>query len=66
METHKYGVGETVRFIQAARAGIPKSPSGAFRIIGLLPGYQGRKQYRLESTSDGHQRVAVEFELSEL
>ncbi|MEQ9643691.1 MAG: hypothetical protein RIM84_26975 [Alphaproteobacteria bacterium] len=65
MDSHRFGVGETVRFLQVTRIGTPKSPHGPFRVIGLLPAYQGSRQYRLESSSDGHQRVAVEFELAE-
>ena len=48
----------------ALGAGIGATPSGFFRVVRLLPDTQGRNQYRVESTSDGHQRVAVESEIA--
>jgi hypothetical protein len=65
MDPHKYRVGQTVRF-NKNNGGIALgvAPTGYFRVIGLLPDTQGRNQYRVESTSDGHQRVAVESEIA--
>jgi len=65
MDPHRYRVGQTVRFTKIAptsrRGG---TPSGKFRVIGLLPDYQGINQYRIESTTDSHQRVVVETEIA--
>jgi hypothetical protein len=65
MDPHRYCVGQTVRFIKvsqiSSRGG---TPSGNFRVVSLLPDYQGNNQYRIESTSDSHQRVVVETEIA--
>ena len=65
MDPHMFRVGQTVRFNKNTR-GIASgvAPTGHFRVIGLLPETQGRNQYRVESTLDGHQRVAVETEIA--
>ncbi|MGB0577507.1 MAG: hypothetical protein ACPGPC_15355 [Alphaproteobacteria bacterium] len=65
MEPHKYHVGQNVRFNKNT-VGIATAvaPSGNFRVTGLLPDTQGRNQYRVESVHDGHQRVAVESDLT--
>jgi hypothetical protein len=44
--------------------GIGRTPTGYFRVIRLLPDYQGDNQYRVQSTSDGHQRVVIESEIA--
>jgi hypothetical protein len=65
MDSHIYRVGQTVRFTKTTLGGgIGSTPSGFFRVVRLLPDTQGRNQYRVESTSDGHQRVAVESEIA--
>jgi len=65
MDSHIYRVGQTVRFVKTTQSrGIAGSPSGDFKVIGLMPDYQGNNQYRLQSTSDGHQRVVVEAEIA--
>lgn len=68
MEPHKYRVGQTVRFVKPRRSGVLDGigaiPTGSFRVAGLLPVYLGNNQYRLQSTSDGHQRVVVESEIA--
>ena len=68
MESHKYRVGQTVQFVKPPRSssinGIGPFPAGSFRVAGLLPDYLGNNQYRLQSTSDGHQRVVVESEIA--
>lgn len=64
MEQYKYRVGQTVRFAKASRSsGLGGTPAGNFRVVGLLPEYLGNNQYRLQSISDGHQRVVVESEI---
>lgn len=65
MDTHRYRVGQTVRFVKVSRSsGLGGTPAGSFRVVGLLPDYHGNYQYRVQSTSDGHQRVVVESEIA--
>lgn len=65
MNEHKYRVGQTVHFVGGRQVGQPRMPAGDFRVVRLLPEYGSSKQYRLESTTDGHQRVAIEAEINE-
>ena len=63
-EQHRYSVGQTVKFAKASRGnGLGGTPGGSFRVIGLLPDYNGNYQYRVQSTNDGHQRVVTEAEI---
>jgi hypothetical protein len=65
MDPHQYRVGQTVRFSKNTQGiSLGAAPTGHFRVVGLLPDTQGRNQYRVESTQDGHQRVAVETEIA--
>jgi hypothetical protein len=65
MEPHKYRVGQTVRFVKLSQtSGVGAMPAGYFRVVGLLPSYLGNNQYRLQSATDGHQRVVVESEIA--
>lgn len=65
MDPHKYRVGQTVRFTKTTLGGnFGATPAGYFRVLRLLPDARGSNQYRVESTSDGHQRVAVESEIA--
>jgi hypothetical protein len=65
MDTHRYEVGQTVRFIKASRGmGVAGASGDNFRVVRLLPEYQGNNQYRVKSTSDGHERVVGEGEIS--
>ena len=64
MDPHMFRVGQTVQFSKRTRKiELGSTPVGNFRVIGLLPESQGRNQYRVESTSDSHQRVANESEI---
>lgn len=64
MNPHTYRVGQTVRFFKRSRSsGIGGMPTGSFRVVGLLPNYRGNNQYRVQSISDGHQRVVIESEI---
>ena len=65
MDSHRYRVGQTVRYIKAARgAGMRMTPNESFRVVRLLPEYQGNNQYRVKSTTDGHERVVGEGEIA--
>lgn len=65
MDPHRYRVGQTVQFNKRTRRlELGSTPIGDFRVVGLLPESQGGNQYRVESTSDRHQRVAIESEIA--
>lgn len=65
MDTHRYRVGQKVRFVKASRgSGLGGRPDGSFDIVRLLPEYYGTYQYRVKSTSDGHERVVGEGEIA--
>jgi hypothetical protein len=60
MMAHKYKAGQTVRVVPKTHEAAPK---GSFRIVRALPTEHGVKQYRIQSTTDGHERVVSEAEL---
>ena len=65
MESHRYSVGENVRFVKASQSGgIGGTPAGSFKVVGLLPNYEGSNQYRVQSVTDGHERVVTEGEIA--
>ena len=65
MEPHRYQPGQKVRFAKASRgSGLGGRPDGSFDIVRLLPEYNGTNQYRVKSTSDGHERVVGEGEIT--
>jgi hypothetical protein len=65
MEPHRYRLGQKVRFARSSRGnGLGGRPDGAFDIVRLLPEYYGTNQYRIKSTSDGHERVVGEGEIN--
>lgn len=62
--SHKFKTGQTVRYAPSG-FGVAVSDRGArFEIIRLLPSERGINHYRLKSLLDGHERVAMEGELS--
>ena len=63
MDAHRYRVGQTVHFVKSSRIGIGAAPDGNFQVVGLLPEYHGNFQYRVKSTSDGHERIVTEGEI---
>ncbi len=64
LDTHRFRLGDTVRFVKVSRSSPGHAPQGNFRIVGLLPEYLGVYQYRVQSVSDGHQRVVTEPEIA--
>jgi len=59
---HKFRIGERVRFQATGPTG---SQTGIYEVTALLPDERGAGyQYRLKSTADNHQRVAIEDSLS--
>ena len=64
MDSHRYRVGQTVRFVRmVGNTAFGKTPAGTFRIVSLLPDYQGNNQYRVESTSNSRQRIVEESKI---
>jgi hypothetical protein len=61
MAFHKFAVGRMVQFVPSE---IRLSPLGRFEIVRALPIEHGIAQYRIKSLKDGHQRVAMESDLS--
>ena len=60
--SHKFRVGERLRFNPP---GLMVSQRGIYEVLSLLPRERGDSyQYRLKSTVDSHQRVALEDQLS--
>ena len=63
MATHKFAVGQTVRF-SPHRDQEPATKGGLFKIVRLLPEAGGVPQYRVKSEIDGHERVVREDQLA--
>jgi hypothetical protein len=62
MTLHKYTVGQTVTF---SPSGSPRSfADNIFKIVRLLPAEGNDNQYRVKNTTDGHERVVKESQLS--
>lgn len=62
IKTHKFAVGQTVRFSPGAQS--PVTLRGSYKIVRLLPAEANDHQYRIQSTVDGHERVVRESQLS--
>ncbi|HUZ72169.1 MAG TPA: hypothetical protein VMU87_04230 [Stellaceae bacterium] len=60
--THKFKTRQTVTYFPAGPGGADRNVK--FEIVRLLPSERGINQYRLRSILDGHERVAMESELS--
>lgn len=61
MLPHKFKIGRTVEFVPSD---LRLSPPGRFEILRALPIEHGIAQYRIKSLKDGHQRVAMESDLT--
>lgn len=61
MPAHKFKIGRKVAF---AVSDLFKAPLGEFEILRALPIERGVAQYRIKSLKDGHQRVAMESDLT--
>jgi hypothetical protein len=62
MSTHKFSVGQTVRFLPDRYHGGPGP--GSFKIVRLMPEAASVFQYRVKSQLDGHERVVREDQLT--
>lgn len=62
MKTHKFAIGQTVRFSPGGQSSA--KPGGSYKIVRLLPAEANEHQYRVKSVADGHERVVKESQLS--
>lgn len=61
MHAPKFQSGGTVEFLPSD---LRLTPLGRFEILRALPIERGVAQYRIKSLEDGHQRVAMECDLT--
>jgi hypothetical protein len=61
LKSHKYALGQTVRFIAGPLN--RSAASGTFKIVKLLPPEGDEHQYRIKSTDEAFERVAKESQL---
>ncbi|HKY94086.1 MAG TPA: hypothetical protein VJL84_02225 [Kiloniellales bacterium] len=59
---HKYGLGTIVRLIPGPLE--RGAAQGSYKIVALLPGDASEFSYRIKSTSEPHERVARESQLT--
>lgn len=57
----KFKLGQTVTITERRYEATPR---GTFRIVRALPSEQGVRLYRVQSVTDGHERVVSENELT--
>jgi hypothetical protein len=62
MATHKFAVGQAVRF--SPDRGQEHEKGELFKIVRLLPEAENVVQYRVKSETDGHERVVREDQLA--
>ena len=60
MELHKFKPGQSVRFVASD---LRLKPLGEFKIVRVMPSERGIRQYRIKSTTDGHERFVTEGDL---
>jgi hypothetical protein len=61
MLCHKFRIGRKVEFVPND---LHRAPLGQFEILRALPIEHGVAQYHIKSLKDGHQRVAMEGDLT--
>ena len=61
MAAHKFKPGQTVQLVPS---GYVSNVRGSFTIVCALPEEHGIYQYRIRSTTDGHERVVTESEVT--
>lgn len=61
MSTHKYAIGESVRYTSGT-VGRP-GDGGDYKVVRLLPPEGGEGRYRIKSVNEAHERVALESQL---
>jgi hypothetical protein len=61
MELHKFKPGQSVEFVASD---LHLKLLGVFKIVRVMPSERGILQYRIKSVIDGHERVAMEGDLT--
>ena len=61
MESRKFKLGQSVEF---TTSDLRPKPLGQFKVVRVMPNERGIQQYRVKSTTDGHERMAMESDLS--
>ena len=63
MPNHRFHIGQSVNYRPASR--VQDAPGGVYEITGRLPqGDDGQFEYRIKHSSESHERIAKERELS--
>jgi hypothetical protein len=63
MPNHRFRIGQSVNYHPGSRG--HDAPRGAYQITGRLPqGDDGKFEYRIKHSSEAHERIAKESELS--
>jgi hypothetical protein len=57
----KFRVGQMVRFVPGTHE---RAYGGQYEVVAKLPEERGEEQYRLKSTSDGHERIVRESQIN--
>lgn len=60
-DLHKFKLGQAVQLVGTY---IRLKPLGRFEVVRVMPIEHGLHQYRIRSLTDGHERMALEAELS--
>jgi len=61
MNPGKFQLGQSVEF---TTSDLRPKPLGSFKIVRVMPSERGIRQYRVKSTTDGHERMATETDLA--
>jgi hypothetical protein len=61
MPDHKFKTGQSVTLLAASTR---THPSGRFKVVRMLPAERGINLYRIQSATDGHERVVMESEIT--
>jgi hypothetical protein len=60
---HKFGIGQIVRVVAGSTMD-RSAAQGTYKIVGQLPGDGSEFSYRVKSTSEPHERVVRESQLT--
>lgn len=60
---HKYGIGQIVRVVAGSTMD-RSAAQGTYKVVGQLPGDGNEFSYRVKSTSEPHERVVRESQLT--
>jgi len=61
MAAHKFKAGQSVMLLAEATR---THPGGRFKVVRTLPTERGINLYRIQSATDGHERVVMEGEIA--